>query len=91
MAFIVEKDINTKDFKAMQEEIGRLTKQLGYVKTQITNAEKEVRKLEKNEELLTSDVDEIKRERVTNKLETLQKAYTSFEEIAVRIHYFHTC
>ena len=91
MPFQVEKDIDITDFAAVEEELKRLVKQLGYVKTQVTNAEKGVKTLEKTEDLLISNVDGAKRLRVSKSLENLEKAYESFEEIAGRISYFHTC
>ena len=91
MPFQVEKDIDITDFAKVEEEVKRLMKQLGYVKTQVTNAEKGVKTLEKTEDLLTSNVDGAKRLRVSKSLENLEKAYESFEEIAGRISYFHTC
>ena len=57
MPFQVEKDIDITNFATVEEEIKRLVKQLGYVKTQVTNAEKGVKTLEKTEDLLTSNVD----------------------------------
>ena len=91
MPFQVENDIDITDFAKVEEELKRLVKQLGYVKTQVTNAEKGVKTLEKTEDLLTSNVDGAKRLRVSKSLENLEKAYESFEEIAGRISYFHTC
>ena len=65
MPFQVEKDIDITDLAAVEEETKRLMKQLGYVKTQVTIAEKGVKTLEKTEDLLTSNVDGAKRLRVS--------------------------
>ena len=72
MPFQVEKDIDITDFAKVEEELKRLLKQLGYVKTQVTNAEKGVKTLEKTEDLLVSNVDGAKRLRVSKSLENLE-------------------
>ena len=43
MPFQVEKDIDITDFAAVEEELKRLVKQLGYVKTQVTKRGENIR------------------------------------------------
>ena len=60
MTFIVEQDIDITDFKVIQAELDRLNKQFGFVKAQVSNAEKGVNDLAKTEQHLTTNIDDQK-------------------------------